>query len=234
MTKFTNLFVQNAKCKLCIVQFNQNISPSGWGPQLRGRSPPQVFLHSEKGKICVGVTVTPKCFLLFEFENHVPLMIPFRCLLTKHVWDKCIFPFSIQRDVLLISWQIMFERNDLFSLFTQREISPLICWQPAFDTILLYANFTQEFFLELSNYFLTNVFLFVLQRPQKLSFRRRRFCDNKIFFFHFPYERVFATTKNIRFLHWAISKHISQQMNWIIVITMFPWKIKCVLLTKCI
>ena len=37
-------------------------------------------------------------------------------------------------------------------------------------------------------------------------------------FFHFPYEGVFSATKNIRFVHWAISKHISSQTNWIIIL----------------
>ena len=96
------------------------------------------------------------------------------------------------------------------------------------DTIINYFMFffwdiRAEFMKQMHR--LTDVFIFFCKVPKNwnIACQDEDLSGNKIFFFHFPYERVFVTTKNIRFLHWAISKYISQQINWIIIINIFSW-----------
>ena len=164
--------------------------------------------------------------------NHfnVPLR-PFQYLVTKHVWDKCIFPFSIKRDVPTNSMtnhlrqkQFVFTFTTISTNLKTSSYKFTFCQFYSGDNKLEYKlqfcvvsptrhKSWRKYDLNKSLTF-CSIFLksqILLQNVLKIQ---------KYFFSCLP-ERVFTRTKNIRFLHWAISKHISQQTNWIITIFNF-------------
>ena len=123
-------------------------------------------------------------------------MFPFWCLVTNktRLWQMYLSVFHQKRDLPLIPWQIMFDRNDLFSLPHRRETSRLIWRKAEFYTNL--ANFTQEtdFSRNLENKLPFRVcFLYFVFCS--IFFKSEILLGGKTIFFHFPYESVFFRDK---------------------------------------
>ena len=105
-----------------------------------------LFIRSSNCHILEPFNLSSLHFWIIHIWNEIVKfsMFPFWCLVTNktRLWQMYFSVFHQKRDLPLIPWQIMFDRNDLFSLPHWQETSRLIWRKAEFYTIL--ANFTQE------------------------------------------------------------------------------------------